>query len=71
MSVGISSTSGRLPKLGDTLDIGDVGGYTTNFSDLSGLIIIPGSGDVTTNYVDVNGAATDTPARYYRVRLVP
>ena len=34
------------------------------------LIIIPGSGDATTNYVDVGGA-TNTPSRYYRIRLVP
>jgi autotransporter-associated beta strand protein len=46
------------------------GGYTTNFTDLSGLIILPGSGDTTTNYVDVGGA-TNIPARYYRIRLVP
>jgi PKD repeat protein len=46
------------------------GSYSTNFLDLSPLIIIPGSGDATTNYLDSNGA-TNTPARYYRVRLVP
>jgi autotransporter-associated beta strand protein len=46
------------------------GGYTTNFIDLSELIILPGSGDTTTNYVDVAGA-TNAPARYYRIRLVP
>jgi fibronectin-binding autotransporter adhesin len=46
------------------------GGYTTNFTDFSGLIILPGSGDATTNYVDAGGA-TNTPARYYRIRLVP
>ena len=45
-------------------------GYTTNFLDLSGLIIIPGSGDTTTNAVDAGGA-TNAPSRYYRVRLVP
>ncbi len=45
--------------------------YSPNaFTDLSGPIIIPGSGDVTTNYVDVGGA-TNTPARFYRVRLAP
>jgi PKD repeat protein len=46
------------------------GSYTTNFIDLSGLIILPGSGDTTTNYVDVDGA-TNVPSRYYRIRLVP
>ncbi len=46
------------------------GGYTNNFTDLSGLVIITGSGDQTTNYTD-SGGATNVPARYYRVRLVP
>ena len=46
------------------------GGYTTNFTDLSGSLIISGSGDITTNYVD-GGGATNVPARYYRIRLVP
>ena len=47
------------------------GGYATNFIDLSGAtIILPGSGDATTNYIDAGGA-TNTPARYYRIRLVP
>ncbi|MGD0650215.1 MAG: fibronectin type III domain-containing protein [Verrucomicrobiia bacterium] len=45
-------------------------GYTTNFIDISGPIIILGNGDTTTNYVDVGGA-TNAPARYYRIRLVP
>jgi pectate lyase len=46
------------------------GGYSTNFVDISAPIIISGSGDVTTNYVD-SGGATNVPSRYYRVRLVP
>jgi hypothetical protein len=46
------------------------GGYTTNFIDISGLIVILGSGDTTTNYVDVGGA-TNFPSRFYRVWLVP
>jgi hypothetical protein len=46
------------------------GGYTTNFSDISGLIILPGGGDVTNSYTDVGGA-TNTPSRYYRIHLVP
>jgi hypothetical protein len=45
-------------------------GYNTNFVDISGPIIILGSGDTTTNYVD-SGAATNSPAKFYRVRLVP
>jgi len=46
------------------------GSYTTSFVDLSPFIIIPGSGDVTTNYLDTGGA-TNGLSRYYRVRLVP
>jgi hypothetical protein len=40
------------------------------YSNISGNIIITGSGLATTNYLDA-GAATNTPANYYRVRLVP
>jgi hypothetical protein len=43
---------------------------TTNFTDISSPIIISGSGDATTNYVD-SGGATNSPSRYYRIRLVP
>jgi uncharacterized repeat protein (TIGR01451 family) len=48
------------------------GGYTTNFVDLTTApyIILPVSGDTTTNYLDVGGA-TNGPGRYYRIRLVP
>jgi len=46
------------------------GDYDTNFVDLSPPIIIPGGGDVTTNYYD-SGGATNVPSRYYRVRLQP
>ena len=53
------------------VNAGDVdGSYTTNFIDLSPFIIIPGSGDAVTNYLD-SGGATNVPGRYYRVRLVP
>ena len=46
------------------------GSFLTNgFSDLSGKMFI-GSGVVTTNYTDTNGA-TNKPARYYRVHQVP
>jgi hypothetical protein len=37
---------------------------------MSGSIILPGSGDATTNYID-DGGATNSPSRYYRIRLVP
>jgi pectate lyase len=46
------------------------GGYTTNFADISGPVIITGNGDAATNYTDAGGA-TNSPSRYYRVRLVP
>jgi hypothetical protein len=48
------------------------GNYTANFLDLtiSPHIILPVSGDVMTNYIDVGGA-TNSPTRYYRIRLVP
>ncbi len=44
------------------------GSYTNNFSDLT-TISVPGIGESTTNYLDV-GAATNSPSRYYRLRLV-
>ena len=46
------------------------GSYSTNFSDLSGLIVVSGSGDAVTNYLDAGGA-TNVPARYYQIRLGP
>jgi PKD repeat protein len=46
------------------------GSYSTNFLDLSPLIIISGSGDAITNYLD-QGGATNVPSRYYRIRLQP
>ena len=45
-------------------------GFSTNFTDVSGPIVISGSGNVTTNYVD-GGGLTNGPSRYYRVRLAP
>ncbi len=45
------------------------GGYNTNFTTLT-TIVMPGSGASVTNYLDSNGA-TNSPARYYRVRLAP
>ncbi len=44
------------------------GAYSTNFANLSTLIVPPGSGFVSTNYLDVNGA-TNAPSRYYRVKI--
>jgi hypothetical protein len=50
---------------------GPDGSYSTNnFADISSNIVVSGLGQVSTNYFDVGGA-TNRPARYYRVRLVP
>jgi PKD repeat protein len=47
------------------------GGYSTNgFADISGSIVISGSGDAMTNFTD-SGGTTNSPSRYYRVLLVP
>ena len=48
------------------------GGDNTNYVDITAPphIVIPGSGDVTTNYTEIGGA-TNTPSRFYRIRLVP
>ena len=43
------------------------GSYSNSFSDISPLIVISGSNG-TTNYLDAGGA-TNSPARYYRVRV--
>ena len=40
------------------------------FTDISGNIVIPGPGQVATNFVEHSGA-TNRPARFYRVRLAP
>ncbi len=46
------------------------GSYTNDFSDFSPLVTVPGSGESTTNYLDIGGA-TNIPSRFYRVRLGP
>lgn len=61
------TAGGRTNAVQAAADTGS--GYTNNFSDVSGPIIIPGSGDATTNHVDFGGAS-DGPSRYYRIRLV-
>jgi hypothetical protein len=40
------------------------------YSDVSSNIVISGSGDAITNYLD-SGAGTNLPLRFYRIRLVP
>jgi hypothetical protein len=46
------------------------GDYSTNFTDVGGLILVSGTGDTLTNRLDAGGS-TNAPARFYRVRLVP
>lgn len=41
-----------------------------SFSDVSSNIVITGTSDTTTNYLDL-GAVTNSPGRFYRIRLVP
>jgi PKD repeat protein len=45
-------------------------GLGLNFTDVGGLIILPGTGDIITNQVDPGGM-TNASSRFYRVRLVP
>jgi hypothetical protein len=47
---------------------GSSGSYSNGFVDVSPYIIVTGSGDTTTNYTESSGA-TNSPSRYYRVRL--
>lgn len=44
------------------------GSYATNFLDVSPLIVIQGSGDTRTNYLDA-GAMTNSSSLFFRVRL--
>jgi hypothetical protein len=43
---------------------------TSGYSNISPNIILPGTGDTATNYLDP-GAATNSAMRHYRIRLVP
>jgi hypothetical protein len=43
---------------------------TDNFLNLGPQFILPGPGEVITNYLDTSGG-TNLPARFYRIRLVP
>jgi hypothetical protein len=45
-------------------------GYTSNFVDISGSIVVSNSGGAMTNYMD-SGGVTNVPSRLYRIRLVP
>jgi hypothetical protein len=46
---------------------GDAGSFSNNFADIFTVTNTAGSA---TNYLDL-GAATNSPAGYYRIRLVP
>jgi hypothetical protein len=58
---------GRTNALQQTAGTGD-GSYDTN--GFAASFIVTNAVGTTTNYLDV-GAATNVPARYYRVRLIP
>jgi hypothetical protein len=55
---------GRTNVLQTTTNLGGT------WSNVSPNIVLAGSGDNVTNYLDV-GAVTNTPARFYRVLLLP
>jgi hypothetical protein len=59
---GIGRTNGLQATDGDT-----DGSYSNNFAD---IFTVTGATDTVTNYLD-RGAATNSPSRYYRERLVP
>jgi len=63
------TTSGTTNQL--QVSAGDVDGFFTsnNFMNLGPQLIIPGSGIMSTNQVD-SGAATNFPARFYRIRQI-
>ena len=68
VSITWQTVGGRTNRVQATA--GTAGNYSTNFTDLSPIII--GSGGDLTNatYLDAGGA-TNFPSRFYRVRLVP
>ena len=49
---------------------GDGSYNTNNFTTIFSPFFVPGSGLVTNTYTDLGGA-TNTPTRFYRIRLVP
>jgi autotransporter-associated beta strand protein len=69
MRITWATAGGRTNAVQAAINVAD-GCYTTNFIDVTGPIIIPGNGEATTNYID-EGGATNAPARFYRIRLVP
>jgi hypothetical protein len=63
-------TAGPRTNVVQATNGGTSAGFTNNFQDISGPIIINVVGDTTTNYTDVGGA-TNRPVRFYRIRLGP
>ena len=65
------TTSGGTTNQVQVTNGGSSGIYSSNsFANLGTQMIIGGSGLITTNFTD-GGGATNLPARYYRVQLVP
>jgi pectate lyase len=66
------TTAGGHTNAVQTASSDENGGYTSNFVDVTSPphIIVTGTGDATTNYVDIEGA-TNAASRFYRIRLVP
>jgi hypothetical protein len=67
--VSWSTPGGRTNQLQATTGHAS-GSFSNNFSDIDVPVIIEPYGDAITNRVEPGGA-TNQPARYYRVRLVP
>jgi hypothetical protein len=61
------ATNGKTNVLQETAGSADGNYGTNNFAD---IFIVPNPVSTTTNYLEIGGA-TNSPARYYRVRLVP
>jgi hypothetical protein len=55
---------------GKTYFVQTNGNLQLEFGDLTSAITIPGSGETTTNYLDI-GATTNGGERYYRIRVGP
>ena len=64
------STAGGTTNMLQVSPGADGGSYSNNFADLPPQLITIGAGILTTNRVEAGGA-TNSPARYYRIRLVP
>ena len=62
------ATAGGITNVVQTAAGSTDGSYSSNFVDISPLIIIQGGGDTTTNYLSP-GVVTNSSTLYYRVRL--